>query len=144
MAQKDGSRPFIFDLSELGSHESKLITTFASKKVLNSAKVTLADMGYGSIAIFAGLGSLLLCSSGFNADFGTTRHSSPSEGTICNSRILLIEVVTERKLQILVESHSEHLLTRLQLGIAERKNFCTMRPHSIFAKMRTEFLILNH
>ena len=34
---------------------------------------------------------------------------------------LLIEVVTERKLQILVESHSEHLLNRLQRRIAEEK-----------------------
>ena len=34
---------------------------------------------------------------------------------------LLIEVVTERNLQILVESHSEHLLTRLQRRIAEEK-----------------------
>ena len=34
---------------------------------------------------------------------------------------LLIEVVNERKLQILVESHSEHFLTRLQRRIAEEK-----------------------
>ena len=34
---------------------------------------------------------------------------------------LLIEIVTERKLQILVESHSEHLLNRLQRRIAEEK-----------------------
>ena len=34
---------------------------------------------------------------------------------------LLIEVVNERKLQILVESHSEHLLTRLQRRIAEKQ-----------------------
>ena len=34
---------------------------------------------------------------------------------------LLIEVVIERKLQILVESHSEHLLNRLQRRIAEEK-----------------------
>ncbi len=34
---------------------------------------------------------------------------------------LLIEVITERKLQILVESHSEYLLTRLQRRIAEEK-----------------------
>ena len=32
-----------------------------------------------------------------------------------------IEVVAERNLQILVESHSEHLLTRLQRRIAEEK-----------------------
>ena len=34
---------------------------------------------------------------------------------------LLIEVVNERNLQILVESHSEHLLNRLQRRIAEEK-----------------------
>ena len=34
---------------------------------------------------------------------------------------LLIEVVTERNLQVLVESHSEHLLNRLQRRIAEEQ-----------------------
>lgn len=34
---------------------------------------------------------------------------------------LFLEVITERNLQILIESHSEHLLTRLQLRIAEGK-----------------------
>lgn len=34
---------------------------------------------------------------------------------------LLIEVITERNLQILIESHSEHLLNRLQRRIAEER-----------------------
>lgn len=34
---------------------------------------------------------------------------------------LLIEAITERNLQILIESHSEHFLTRLQRRIAEEK-----------------------
>ncbi|MYG06269.1 DUF3696 domain-containing protein [Candidatus Poribacteria bacterium] len=34
---------------------------------------------------------------------------------------LLIEVITERNLQILIESHSEHLLNRLQRRVAEEK-----------------------
>ena len=34
---------------------------------------------------------------------------------------LLIEVITKRDLQILVESHSEHLLNRLQRRVAEEK-----------------------
>ena len=34
---------------------------------------------------------------------------------------LFLEVITERNLQILVESHSEHLLTRLQRRVAEKQ-----------------------
>jgi predicted ATPase len=34
---------------------------------------------------------------------------------------LFLEVITERNLQILVESHSEHLLNRLQRRVAEEK-----------------------
>ena len=34
---------------------------------------------------------------------------------------LFLDVIAERNLQILVESHSEHLLTRLQRRIAEKK-----------------------
>ena len=37
---------------------------------------------------------------------------------------LLIEVVKNRQLQIILESHSEHLLIRLMRRIAEEANFC--------------------
>ena len=86
----------------------------------DGAKVTLADMGYG-LSQF--LPVLVLC---YYAPEGSTLileqpdvHLHPkAQADLAD---LLIEVITERNLQILVESHSEHLLTRLQLGIAEQK-----------------------
>ncbi|MYB93138.1 DUF3696 domain-containing protein [Candidatus Poribacteria bacterium] len=83
-------------------------------------KVTLADMGYG-LSQF--LPVLVLC---YYVPVGSTLileqpgiHLHPKVQSQLAD--LLIEVVTERKLQVLVESHSEHLLTRLQLRIAEGK-----------------------
>lgn len=86
----------------------------------NGPKIALADMGYG-LSHF--LPVLVLC---YYAPEGSTLileqpgiHLHP----MVQSQLadLLIEVVNERKLQILVESHSEHLLTRLQLRIAEQE-----------------------
>ena len=51
------------------------------QKAPDSAKVTLADMGYGLSQFLTGIGSLLLCSRGIHIDFRTTRHPPPSEGT---------------------------------------------------------------
>ena len=91
------------------------------QKGLGSTKVTLADMGYG-LSQF--LPVLVLC---YYAPEGSTLileqpgiHLHP----MVQSQLadLLIEVVNERKLQVLVESHSEHLLNRLQRRIAEEKN----------------------
>ena len=86
----------------------------------DSAKVTLADMGYG-LAQF--LPVLVHC---YYAPAGSTLileqpgiHLHPKVQSQLAD--LLIEVVTERNLQILVESHSEHLLNRLQRRIAEEK-----------------------
>ncbi len=86
----------------------------------DGAKVTLADMGYG-LSQF--LPVLVHC---YYAPEGSTLileqpgvHLHPKVQSQLAD--LLIEVVTERNLQILVESHSEHLLTRLQLRIAEQK-----------------------
>ncbi|MDE0484256.1 MAG: DUF3696 domain-containing protein [Candidatus Poribacteria bacterium] len=84
------------------------------------SKIALADMGYG-LSQF--LPVLVLC---YYAPEGSTLileqpgiHLHP----MVQSQLadLLIEVVNERKLQILVESHSEHFLTRLQRRIAEEK-----------------------
>ena len=90
------------------------------QKTSSSPPVTLADMGYGLTQFLPGL---VLC---YYAPAGSTLileqpgiHLHPKVQSQLAD--LLIEVVTERKLQILVESHSEHLLTRLQLGIAEEK-----------------------
>ena len=90
------------------------------KKDSASPEVTLVDMGYG-LSQF--LPVLVLC---YYAPEGSTlileqpgMHLHPKVQSQLAD--LLIEVVTERKLQVLVESHSEHLLTRLQLRIAEEK-----------------------
>ena len=90
------------------------------QKTPSSPPVTLVDMGYG-LGQF--LPVLVLC---YYAPEGSTLileqpgiHLHP----MVQSQLadLLIEVVTERNLQILVESHSEHLLTRLQRRIVEEK-----------------------
>ena len=85
-----------------------------------SPAVTLVDMGYG-LSQF--LPVLVFC---YYAPEGSTlileqpgMHLHPKVQSQLAD--LLIEVVTERNLQVLVESHSEHLLTRLQLRIAEEK-----------------------
>lgn len=90
------------------------------QKSADSAKVTLADMGYG-LAQF--LPVLVHC---YYVPKGTTlileqpgMHLHPSAQA--NLADLLIEVVTKRNLQILIESHSEHLLNRLQRRIAEER-----------------------
>ena len=90
------------------------------KKDLVSPAVTLADMGYG-LSQF--LPVLVLC---YYAPEGSTLileqpgiHLHPKVQSQLAD--LLIEVVTERNLQVLVESHSEHLLNRLQRRIAEEQ-----------------------
>ena len=90
------------------------------RKTSSSPPVTLADMGYGLIQF---LPVLVLC---YYAPEGSTLileqpgiHLHPKVQSQLAD--LLIEVANERNLQILVESHSEHLLTRLQRGIAEKK-----------------------
>jgi predicted ATPase len=90
------------------------------QKSVNSPRVTLVDMGYG-LADF--LPVLVYC---YYVPEGSTLileqpgvHLHPmAQAQLAD---LLIEVVNERKLQILVESHSEHLLNRLQRRIAEEK-----------------------
>ena len=90
------------------------------KKDRVSPAVTLADMGYG-LSQF--LPVLVLC---YCAPEGSTLileqpgiHLHPKVQSQLAD--LLIEVVTERNLQVLVESHSEHLLNRLQRRIAEEQ-----------------------
>ena len=90
------------------------------QKSATSPAVTLADMGYGLVDV---LPMLVLC---YYTPEGSTLileqpgiHLHPkAQADLAD---LLIEVISDRNLQILVESHSEHLLTRLQLGIAEQK-----------------------
>lgn len=90
------------------------------RKNAESPAVTLVDMGYG-LSQF--LPVLVLC---YYVPEGSTLileqpgiHLHP----MVQSQLadLLIEVVTKRNLQVIVESHSEHLLVRLQRRIAEGK-----------------------
>ncbi len=90
------------------------------QKTSSSPPVTLVDMGYG-LSQF--LPVLVLC---YYVPEGSTLileqpgiHLHPKVQSQLAD--LLIEVVNERKLQILVESHSEHLLTRIQRRIVEKQ-----------------------
>lgn len=90
------------------------------QKTSSSPPVTLVDMGYG-LGQF--LPVLVLC---YYAPEGSTLileqpgiHLHPKVQSQLAD--LLIEVITERNLQVLIESHSEHLLNRLQRRVAEEK-----------------------
>ena len=90
------------------------------QKSATSPAVTLADIGYGLADV---LPMLVLC---YYTPEGSTLileqpgiHLHPKvQADIAD---LLIEVINERNLQVLIESHSEHLLNRLQRRIAEEK-----------------------
>ena len=90
------------------------------QKSPSSARVTLADMGYGLADL---LPILVHC---YYVPEGSTLileqpgiHLHPH--TQAQLADLFLEVIAERNLQILIESHSEQLLTRLQRRIAEKK-----------------------
>ncbi len=106
-----------FILERTGSPSEKNYDVRIQKRE-HGPKVTLADMGYG-LSQF--LPVLVLC---YYAPKGSTLileqpgiHLHPKVQSQLAD--LLIEVVNERNLQILVESHSEHFLNRLQRRIAE-------------------------
>ena len=108
-----------FLLERTGPRGSKDYNVLLQKSE-HGTKVPLADMGYG-LSQF--LPVLVLC---YYVPVGSTVileqpgiHLHPKVQSQLAD--LLIEVVIERKLQILVESHSEHLLNRLQRRIAEEK-----------------------
>ncbi len=90
------------------------------QQTFNSTEVTLADMGHGVSDLFPLLvhccyvpkGSTLILEQP-----GIHLHPK-AQADLAD---LLIEVITERNLQILIESHSEHLLNRLQRRVAEEK-----------------------
>ena len=106
-------------LSELAPPSEKNYDVRIQKRE-HGPKVTLADMGYGLsqflpvwffVTMLQKGSTLILEQPGI--------HLHPKVQSQLAD--LFIEVVTERKLQILVESHSEHLLNRLQRRIAEEK-----------------------
>ncbi len=88
------------------------------RKNAGSAEVLLPDVGFGVSQI---LPVLVLC---YYVREGSTLileqpelHLHPAAQSELGD--LLIEVVKDRKLQIIVESHSEHLLRRIQRRVAE-------------------------
>ena len=116
LQKMDLAHSFSLDWASQGAKEYEV----RIQKTPTSPPVTLVDMGYGLTQF---LPVLVLC---YYSPEGSTLileqpgiHLHP----MVQSQIadLLIEVVNERKLQILVESHSEHLLNRLQRRIAEEK-----------------------
>ena len=90
------------------------------QKTSNSAKVTLADMGHGVADLFP-----LLVHCCYVPEGSTLILEQPGVHLHPKAQAdladLFLEVIKERNLQILVESHSEHLLTRLQRRIAEKE-----------------------
>ena len=108
---------YSFQLIPTGSLDDKNYEV-RIRKTANSAEVTLADMGHGVSDLFP---MLVLC---YYTPAGSTLileqpgiHLHPKVQSQLAD--LLIEVITERNLQILIESHSEHFLNRLQRRIAE-------------------------
>ncbi len=90
------------------------------KKTSSSAEVLLPDVGFGVSQV---LPVLVLC---YYADEGSTLiieqpelHLHPAAQSELAD--VLIDVVKKRRMQIIVESHSEHLLRRLQRRIAEEE-----------------------
>lgn len=90
------------------------------RKTPNSAEVTLADLGHGVSDLFP-----LLVHCCYVPEGSTLILEQPGIHLHPKAQAdladLFLEVITERNLQILVESHSEHLLTRLQRRIAEKQ-----------------------
>ena len=108
-----------FQLIPTGSLDDKNYEVRIQKSP-NSAEVTLADMGHGVADLFP---LLVHC---YYVPPGSTLileqpgvHLHPmAQAQLAD---LFLEVIAERNLQILVESHSEHLLTRLQRRVAEKQ-----------------------
>ncbi len=116
-------------LRELGLIESFSVRRFADSNVYEvrvtkdrgGAEVLIPDVGFGVSQV---LPVLVLC---YYAPEGSTLlfeqpeiHLHPS--VQCGLADVFIDVAKNRKMQIIVESHSEHLLTRLQRRIAEGKD----------------------
>ena len=110
---------YSFSLEPVGALKDDNYKVQIQKSAMSPA-VTLADMGYGLADV---LPMLVLC---YYAPEGSTLileqpgiHLHPkAQADLAD---LFLEVIKERKLQILVESHSEHLLTRLQRRVAEKQ-----------------------
>ena len=110
---------YSFQLIPTGSLDDKNYEV-RIQKTPNSAEVTLADLGHGVGDLFP-----LLVHCCYVPEGSTLILEQP--GIHLHPMVqaqladLFLEVITERNLQILVESHSEHLLNRLQRRVAEEK-----------------------
>ena len=105
------------------------------QKSPNSAEVLITDVGFGVSQV---LPILVLC---YYAPKGATLifeqpeiHLHPS--VQAGLADIFIEVIKTRNIQIIIESHSEHLLRRLQRRIAEEKDGFTNDDAALyFCKM---------
>jgi hypothetical protein len=108
------------------------------QKSPNSAEVLITDVGFGVSQV---LPILVLC---YYAPKGATLifeqpeiHLHPS--VQAGLADIFIEVIKTRNIQIIIESHSEHLLTRLQRRIAEEKDGFTNDDAALyFCKMNNQ------
>ena len=127
-------------LKELGLIDSFRVAAIAKdrqyyevrvKRSPNSSEVLITDVGFGVSQI---LPVLVLC---YYAPEGSTiileqpeihLHPSVQSGLAD----VFIDVIQNRKIQIILESHSEHLLHRLQRRIAEKKDGLTNQDISLY------------
>ena len=116
---RDMDLAYSFSLEPTGALDDNDYVAYIQKSQ-NSTQVTLADMGHGLADL---LPLLVHC---YYVPAGSTLileqpgvHLHPmAQAQLAD---LFLDVIAERNLQILVESHSEHLLTRLQRRIAEKQ-----------------------
>ncbi len=101
------------------------------KRSPNSAEVLITDVGFGVSQV---LPILVLC---YYAPKGATLifeqpeiHLHPS--VQAGLADIFIEVIKTRNIQIIIESHSEHLLTRLQRRMAEEKDGFTNEDAALY------------
>ena len=90
------------------------------QKSETSPAVTLTDIGYGLSDL---LPMLVLCYYTPEGSILILEQPGVHLHPMAQAQLadLFLEVIIERNLQILVESHSEHLLTRLQRRVAEKQ-----------------------
>ncbi len=108
------------------------------QKSPNSAEVLITDVGFGVSQV---LPILVLC---YYAPKGATLifeqpeiHLHPS--VQAGLADIFIEVIKTRNIQIIIESHSEHLLRRLQRRMAEEKDGFTNEDAALyFCKMNDQ------
>ena len=107
------------------------------KQYKDGPEVGLTDVGFGvsqvlpvlTLCYYAPEGSILILEQ-------PEAHLHPKAQSELAD--VLIDVVKNRNIQIILESHSEHLLLRLMRRIAEELRFQRIsRLHSIFARLRT-------